>query len=168
MTRRIITADEVIPSASSQQAGGQPVKFGPDSSAAATEKKETPVDNYTSRIIKLIPAEIVAAFVAADAALRSVTDLSTTEVFITNCIVFASLWIFTPIYMYRVSSETKMDAKAKRNRNRQVILSSGAFLVWVFTLGGPFEALSWYRPVFGTVMLILYTLLVPIVFEAEK
>jgi hypothetical protein len=41
--------------------------------------------------------------------------------------------------------------------------STLAFVVFIFALGGPFAlTFSWYRPLYGTVVLILTTLLLPL------
>jgi hypothetical protein len=38
-----------------------------------------------------------------------------------------------------------------------------AFAVWVFALGGPFAALSFYHSIYGSLVLVLYTLLIGLV-----
>jgi hypothetical protein len=47
-----------------------------------------------------------------------------------------------------------------RPATTQAIVATGSFIVWAFALGGPFESVSWYRNVYGSILLILYTLLV--------
>jgi len=39
-------------------------------------------------------------------------------------------------------------------------------VVWVFALGGPFALCGWYNPVYGSILLPVFTLLVAI-WEAE-
>lgn len=39
----------------------------------------------------------------------------------------------------------------------QVLISTIAFVVWVFAIGGPFASLDWYKPVYGGIALILVT-----------
>src|SRR2546430_777685 len=48
----------------------------------------------------------------------------------------------------------------------QVVISTGAFAVWVFALGGPFEQVPG-REVYGSLLLILYTLVVALIDPKE-
>ena len=58
-----------------------------------------------------------------------------------------------------------LSQRAKETRNLQTLVSSGAFIVWVFTLGGPFKDYPWCPSVYGTFMLILHTFMILIVFR---
>jgi hypothetical protein len=49
----------------------------------------------------------------------------------------------------------------------QVAVSRVAFGVWVFAWGGAFASLQFHRPLYGAVVLILYTLLVALVNPPE-
>jgi hypothetical protein len=50
---------------------------------------------------------------------------------------------------------------------KQILIGIGAFILWVFALGGPFAATwpDWYHAEYGSVALILYTVLIPIMME---
>ena len=43
-----------------------------------------------------------------------------------------------------------------------------AFVVWVFALGEPFNSLSFYSPVYGSILLILYNLIIPLINPVES
>jgi hypothetical protein len=44
----------------------------------------------------------------------------------------------------------------------QVVIAAGAFVIWVYALGGgPFEALGWYLPWLATLLILAYTALSP-------
>jgi hypothetical protein len=49
---------------------------------------------------------------------------------------------------------------------QQHFISLLSFIVWAFALGGPFALYSWYNPVYGSILLPVFTLLVAI-WEAE-
>jgi hypothetical protein len=49
----------------------------------------------------------------------------------------------------------------------QTAISTGAFAVWVFALGGPFASLVFYRPSYGSIVLIMYTLVVALITPPE-
>ena len=112
------------------------------------------IDDYTTKLIKYIPADIVAAFVVLDGILRSAAQVPT-EVY---WIVFFVLLILTPLYIWRVTTEPN-----KPPAIAQILISTISFFVWVFALGGPFTHLDWYQPVYGALVLPIFTLAIPIV-----
>ncbi len=119
---------------------------------APEETKQDP--SYSDKLLALIPAEIVAAFVAINGM------LSSTEVpALLNWIIFAVLLIFTVIYEWRVTTEPQRPAAIL-----QIAIASVAFVIWVYVLGGPFKSFSWYNPIYGSVFAVLYTLGVPFLF----
>jgi hypothetical protein len=119
-----------------------------------------PPDTYFDRVIKYVPADIVAAWIAITAAVKSAADnvprSSVLWIAFVALIPFAGLWI------WRQTLQPGLPPAIT-----QVLVSTGAFVVWVFALGGPFESLSWYRPLYGSLLLIFYTLLVGTLIPAE-
>lgn len=114
----------------------------------------TPVphaDDYQSRLLKYIPAEVIAVYLTLDSILRSARDQIPLQLWL--WIIFAVLLVGTPLYLWRVSKVTK---------KRQLIISTIAYALWVFTLGGAFASQAWYRPVYGALLLPLYTFFVPV------
>jgi hypothetical protein len=115
----------------------------------------TAEDAYLTKIVKYIPAEIVAAYVAASRALEGARDQVPLE---------ASLWVvtgallaLTPVWMLFAAAEP-----GKPRPLFQALAAVLAFACWVFALGGPFEFQTWYRPVYGTLVLILVTVVIPL------
>lgn len=77
--------------------------------------------------------------------------------------VFAALLALTPLYVCYVKTQPPGIVSSK---TFYWFASTFAFAVWVFALGGPFAAtFAWYKPVYGSVLLILTTLALP-VFES--
>jgi len=113
-------------------------------------------DTYFGKVVKYIPAEIVAAYVAAAGALRSAED----QVPLEAClwVVAAALLVLTPIWVLVAAAEPGRPRPAF-----QAGAAALAFVCWVFALGGPFEFQTWYKPVYGTLVLIFVTLIIPIV-----
>jgi hypothetical protein len=167
MGRRIVTRAEEVEARKYRSTSTRGITEEEAAFRQAAAPVEQP-DDYAAKILKLIPAEIVAAYVAADAAIGSVTDIPTEELTVVRWIVFLSLWVMTPLYLNRVLPDKDLNSEAKKARKLQIAISVGAFFVWVFTLGGPFTAYAWYHPVYGTIMLLLYTLLMPILFGKES
>ena len=58
-------------------------------------------------------------------------------------------------------------APGRRPAVTQAIVSTGAFAVWVFALGGPFEHVPGQK-LYGSLLLILYTLVAALVDPRES
>jgi hypothetical protein len=116
----------------------------------AREIKE--VQNYQDRLLKLIPSEIVGAYmvlqgiIPADKAKWATTMVS------------GILLLFTPLYLNRIQ---------KVNRPLQLGVTTLSFGVWVYSLGGPFQYWGLYQAWLGSVILVLWTLLVPILVNPQ-
>ncbi len=115
-----------------------------------------PVD----RVVKYVPVDIVASWVAIAAALASRnTPVSTTVLWV----VFAVLLAITPIWMLR---QTQLPNKPPATT--QAVVATVAFGAWVFALGGPFARYDFYDPVYGTVVLVLFSLVAALVVPKEE
>lgn len=116
-------------------------------------------DAYFDRVIKYIPADIVGAWIAASGLINSTSNIPRTTLL---WIIFVVGLIFTPTWTLIQTKESK-----KRLAITQTIISTGAFIVWVLAIGGPFATMDFYRPVYGSLLLIFYPLLVGLVIPPE-
>jgi len=115
-------------------------------------------DQYADRLLKYIPADVVGAWIAITGLINGTTSIPGPVfwgVFFVM-LVLAALWTWR-----QTSIPNKPPAVT------QIVVATIAFVVWVFALGGPFVALSFYRPVYGSLALILYTLAVPLIVPRE-
>jgi hypothetical protein len=145
MGREILTTRDVEDARTRARAGGR----------VATGAQDTPAekpDKYSDRLLKNIPAEVVAVYVFI-AGVVGAAGGTTPRWLLWG--VFAALLLGTPVYLKRVQ---------KVGKPLQLLISTVAFAVWVFSLGteSPFATLPWYRPVYGAVLLPLYTFAVAI------
>ncbi len=113
-------------------------------------------DGYFDRLFKYIPAELVAGYIFVLGVVKQLTDAGEIKLF--QWSLFVIFCILTPLYLWRVQKVLKL---------QQHIISLLSFVVWVFALGGPFTLLGWYNPVYGEILLPVFTLVVAII-EAEK
>jgi len=91
-------------------------------------------DDYLTRLMKYIPAELIALYLTMNSMVEPKTNW--TAYWITFVIVFG----LVPIFYWRT---TKM--KGKPTLWSQILLSSIAFPLWVFAIGGPFREFDkWY------------------------
>ncbi len=110
---------------------------------------------YTDKLVKLIPTEWVGGYVAIKGILDS-------EHGVTHGVYYATILILAvllPLYLRRTLALESW---------KQIFVTTVSFLIWVFSLGGDHVgAISWYEPYQGSVLLILWTLAVP-VFVGER
>jgi hypothetical protein len=116
----------------------------------------TEADRYRDRLLKYIPAEVVALYVLLQGIVEAGVRPEHRIAIMWG--IFIVLVIATWFYLLRVQHVSKV---------QQLIISTVAFCIWVFALGGPFKAFPWYLPVYGQIVMPIYTFAVAIV-EAEK
>lgn len=118
-----------------------------------------PADGYADKLIKYIPADVVAAWLAVTSIVAG--DPGSPQ---------KSLLWFLFIAFLAITFFWTLKQTAQRGKNRamtQTAISAGSFAVWVFALGGPFATLTFYRPSYGAIALIMYTLLVALITPPE-
>jgi len=113
-------------------------------------------DSYLTKLVKYIPAEIIAAYVAASRALEAARDEVAYGTLL--WVVAGALVALTPIWTLYATREP-----GRPPATFQAAAATVAFACWVFALGGPFELMPWYRPVYGTLVLVFATLVIPLV-----
>jgi hypothetical protein len=114
-------------------------------------------ESYFEKLLRHIPADIVAAYTALDGVIRQAATMNPQLYWI----VFLALLVLTPLYTCYLKTEP---SGISMQKVFPCIASIMSFVAWVFALGGPFAAAwpSWYQPVYGSVALILTTLLLPV------
>lgn len=110
-------------------------------------------DDYKTRLLKSIPADVVAAWVFLDGIL-SADPLAPDGL---HWAVFAAVLALTPLWTWSMAYEPGLPTPTL-----QIVASTLAFAVWAFALGGPFDDLAWYTSSLASVILALYTLAAPL------
>jgi hypothetical protein len=108
-------------------------------------------DKYKNRLLKYIPAEVVALYLALLGILDA-SDRGGNAVL--QWVIFVFCLVGTYLYLRRVGGVSKQT---------QLVLSTVAFAVWAFSLGGPFGLYGWYEPLYGALLLPMFTFAIPIV-----
>ena len=110
-------------------------------------------DNYYSRLVKLIPSEIIALYLALDGIASAMKQKE-----ILLWVVFGIAVIGAWVYLGKMANVSQLT---------QRLLTIIAFAIWVYVFGGPFAQLSWYDPGYGKLLLVVYTFFVPMLFKGE-
>ncbi|MGH2970451.1 MAG: hypothetical protein ACRDK0_15515 [Solirubrobacteraceae bacterium] len=106
------------------------------------------IDGYFDRIIKFIPGDIVAAWVTISGILQPRANA-------------AAVWWGILVVLVGVTYWWTLKQTALPNAppgTKQAIVSTLAFLVWTYALGGPFATQPWYDSGIGAVLMIVFTL----------
>ena len=106
--------------------------------------------DYKSKLLKLIPSEIVAAYMVIEAIIPD------DRKYIGTLVLSVVLLIMVPLYLKNVY---------KVKRAGQHIFVMIAFAVWIYSLGGPFKYWNIWEAWIGSSLLILYTLTIPIFYR---
>ncbi len=73
------------------------------------------------------------------------------------------LWGIFILCLVLTFAYIRSDSKQKPTI-KQAVISVGAFMVWAIAIGGePFQSIGWYHPVYGSILMILYTVIIPLI-----
>jgi len=116
--------------------------------------------DYKSKLLKLIPSEIIAAYMVIHGILQGqVIQIGEKDItVIVGWTVFFILLTLTPVYLIRIH---------KVKSTAQVLLTTLSFPVWVYSFGGPFQMSGWYQPQIAACILVLWTVIIPLVVQAD-
>ncbi len=134
------------------------VRALPPGAPAAAGAQPVEIDTYFDKVLKYIPADIVGAWVAVTGLISSARDIPRQPI----------LWVAFGIGLILTAWWTWKQAAVPGRRApvTQAVISTGAFAVWVFALGGPFQQVPG-REVYGSLLLILYTLVAALINPKE-
>jgi len=110
-------------------------------------------DEYKSRLLKLIPSEIVATYLFA----LGVVPADQRK--LAMVIIGVVLFVMTPFYL-RIVQEVK--------KAPQIIISTLSFAIWVYSLGGggPFDPI--YQSWIASLVLLFWTTFIPQFFKFKE
>src|SRR2546427_5706608 len=110
-----------------------------DPNRPATPPQEKP-DTWKERLFKYIPSEVVTLYLGLNTIVATAQDAPSWLYWV----IFAPGLTGTWWYMSRFQGVTS---------RKQLVISTIAFAVWIFALGGPFTQIKGYKPVYGAVLL---------------
>jgi hypothetical protein len=125
----------------------------------------TSQEGYQDKLVKLVPTEIIGAYLfistgilGLSPAAPSIPQDAETKVWI--LVVSIALLILTPLYLLKLNGVTNV---------MQVLVTTVSFLVWVYSLGGPFVVWEWgYSPKIAGSVLVLWSLTTPLLVQVNK
>ena len=109
-------------------------------------------NHYKDLLLKLIPTEIVAAYLVIEGIIPEGDPLAGWVSLLSALI----LLILIPFYLQKIMAV---------KRTRQVVFTMISFIIWIYSIGGPFEDYGVYVGYIGSVLLVLWTLLIPLLYK---
>ena len=110
-------------------------------------------EEYLGKLLKLIPSEIVAAYMVIEGLVPEESAKWGLSV------VSLVLLIITPFYMKFVQ---------KVEKSTQIFVCSLSFVVWVYAIGGPFVFWNIHEAWIASIVLLLWTTFIPQFFKTTK
>jgi hypothetical protein len=125
---------------------------GPAQETADLPPPPPPEASYFEKLLAYIPAEIVGAVLVMDGMLKEAAPDRPLWLY---WAMFFAATLLTPLYVVFRPTENPAINCTKRFR---AVTATIAFSVWMFAIGGPFAVtFEWYRPIFGSLLLIITT-----------
>ena len=103
---------------------------------------------YLERVTQLIPAEVVAAHLTIQGLVYSQIRIRDIAIEVSAGVLLALL----PFYLLRLGITTK----------KQIFLTMGSFMTWVLAVSLPVHQRSGVDPLWGSIILILWTAVIPV------
>jgi hypothetical protein len=114
------------------------------------------VDTYFDRVVKYIPADVVAAWVAVGGIVKTMANPTAVlwVAFVVG-VILAAAWTWKQTQIPGAATSAPPPTPYK-----QILIAAAAFVVWAIAIGPPFDKLPHYDPVYGSLLLIGFTLAV--------
>jgi hypothetical protein len=115
----------------------------PQEAEGRTRSVGTSGNDYVERVAKYIPAEVVAGYLAIMGMIEAADEKNSARLGLAWGL-FVIAVIVTPVYLTMVG-------KPRGPQKITVWISTFAFVVWAYALGGPFEMSGYYNGLLGSV-----------------
>ena len=110
---------------------------------------------YLDRLLKMIPAEVVGLYLVGSGFIPTTAS---------GVIMLWAVICLAAVVAIRVYG-TADPENSLPPQVAPVIISSVAFVIWVYTLGGPFAAFKVHVPYIGSLLVLTWTFFVPLFYK---
>lgn len=112
---------------------------------------------YLDRLLKLIPAEVLSLY------LVGVGVIPKPAIFVS---FFWAAFCLVAVGVVKAygTSDSVNDVSADWTH---VTLSMTAFVIWIYSIGGPFQTLGWHQPYIGSLLILGFTFFVPYLYRGK-
>jgi len=110
---------------------------------------------YLDRLMKMIPAEVVSLYLVGNGFIPREQPV---------VLVVWAVVCLAGVFVVRAYGTSDPQSNLSPDWVH-VAISAVAFVIWVYTLGGPFAASDLYEPYVGSLLVLAWTFFVPIVYK---
>ena len=126
--------------------------------AVSAEDGDDKFKFYLDALLKMIPAEAVSLYLAGLGVIPGTESIA---------LIGWSIFCLLVVVIVRVIGTS--DRKAGVNPDWvHVVISMIAFVIWMYSLGGPFVTLGIHVPYIGSLLVLAWTFLVPALYSGPK
>ena len=130
----------------------------PDSDVVRAAAVASPQDDfkfYLDRLMKMIPAEVVSLYLIGNGFIPAGQSVG------------LAVWALVCLAgVLALRAYGTADPEANKSPDWvHVVISAVAFVIWVYTLGGPFAAANIYEPYVGSLLVLAWTFFVPLFYK---
>jgi len=131
--------------------------LNPDSGVKKVAKRQPREDfnSYLDRLTKMIPTPVIALY------LVGTSQIPTDQAI--GLVVWAVICLIGVVAL--MTYGTADNKKNKKTEWIHVLISCGAFVIWVYAMGGPFTAYNLHVAWIGSLAVLAYTFFVPIFYK---
>lgn len=112
---------------------------------------------YIERLIKLIPGEVIGLYLVGSGFIPSDDHL---------VLVVWSLLCLAGLIAIRIRATSDPEENLPPQWG-PILISSCAFIIWLYTLGGPFAAYGLYVPYVGSLLVLAWTFFLPLFYKGS-
>ena len=111
--------------------------------------------SYLDRLLKMIPAEIVSLFIVGSGVIPEDQPLA---------LVAWTIICLVGVVGLRAYGTADPEERLPTDWTH-VGISCGAYIIWVYSLGGPFRAYDLHAPYLGSLLVLGWTFLIPMIYQ---
>jgi hypothetical protein len=115
-------------------------------------------NSYLDRLMKMIPAEVIALYLVGAGMIPEGQSIAI-AVWAVVCLI--------GVVMLRVYG-TADAANHKPADWTHTLICAGAFVLWVYSIGGPFTAFNLHVPWLGSLFVLAYTFFIPLLYKGPR
>jgi hypothetical protein len=140
-------------------AGARAVALPSPSGAAAAPAPDTSLNTYLDKLMKFIPADVVGLYLVGSGI---IPDSQRGYLLVWGLFCLAAVVAERAYY-------TRDTSSSKPVQWGTVVVSTVAFVIWIYSLGGPFKAYlgNAYQPFVGSLLVLGWTFVVPMFYTPK-
>jgi hypothetical protein len=123
--------------------------------AAAAAPQGEEFNSYLDRLMKMIPAEVIALYLVGAGMIPEGQSIA---------IAGWAIVCLAGVVVLRVYG-TADAANHKPADWTHTLICAGAFVLWIYSIGGPFTAFNVHVPWLGSLFVLAYTFFIPLVYK---